>query len=148
MQVCSHIYNPVRPEQKFVVVFDEPLDAGQAERAAEVIAYLETLDAEALRNEAHQFYIWSVVYFVSVYNLRYAELLLEYFHGKGLLACKRCVNAERKQSKRRHQVLFRIGDKCFTRTYNSIRELKADTGRRPKQMEQSAGQLLLKSLKP
>jgi hypothetical protein len=44
-------------------------------------------------------------------------------------------------------VLFTIGDKAFTRTYNSIRELKADTGRRPNQLEQSAGRLLLNALK-
>ena len=49
------------------------------------MAYLDTLDAEALRDEAHRFYIWSVIHHVSVYNLRYAELLLDYFHGRGLL---------------------------------------------------------------
>jgi hypothetical protein len=71
----------------------------------------------------------------------------DYFHGRGLLTCKRCVNAEQKQSRQRYQVLFTIGDKAFTRTYNSIRELKADTGRRPNQLEQSAGRLLLNALK-
>jgi hypothetical protein len=147
MQACRYIYNPVNPEQKFLVVFEGRLDVGQAERAAGVIAYLDTLDAEALRDEAHRFYIWSVIHHVSIYNLRYAELLLDYFHGRGLLTCKRCVNAEQKQSRQRYQVLFTIGDKAFTRTYNSIRELKADTGRRPNQLEQSAGRLLLNALK-
>ena len=57
MQACRYIYNPVNPEQKFIVVFEGRLDAGQAERAAGVIAYLDTLDAEALRDEAHRFAI-------------------------------------------------------------------------------------------
>ena len=42
-----------------------------------------------------------------------------------------------KQMKKRYLVVFSMGNHVFARTYNSIRELKTDTGKRPCQIRRT-----------
>lgn len=84
-----------------------------------------------------------MLYHISWINLLYAETLLDYFHSKDLILCKRQVNNETKHRKKRYLVVFTLGDLVFSQTYNSIRELKADTGRKPSQIRPKLTQHLL-----
>jgi len=53
-----------------------------------------------------------------------------------------------KQMKERYLVLFSMNGHVFTKTYNSIRELKADTGKKPSQILcKPTKSLICKSLK-
>ena len=137
------VYNPLDEPVWFVVHFDTEPKPEQEERAARVVAHLEPLDKDALVAESHKFFKWIVMYTVSVCHIHYAEALLRFFHGKGLLRCKQRVNNEIRQSKTRYLVVFSLGDHVFSQTYNSIRELKADTGRKPSQIKPQLTQHLL-----
>ena len=65
--------------------------------------------------------------------------LLEFFHSKGLLKGKKTIHNPVKQMKGRYLVVFTMGngDKqhTFAKVYNSIRELKTDTGKKPSQIK-------------
>lgn len=135
MQACRYIYNPLESEEfTFIVCFDQDAEPEQEQRAAKVIAHLESLEADALADESVKFFKWLVLYRLSECNTLYAQLLLDHFHSKGLLLCKRSVHNPTKQMKARYLVMFTLGGHTFAKAYNSIRELKADTGRKPSQI--------------
>ena len=137
---CPTVYNPLNEPTRFKVFFDENETFGyakqeQRERAQRVIAHLETLDAAEVVRESVEFYKWIVMYTTSECNIHYAEALLDYFHTHKLLTCKRRVNTTMKQMKPRYLVMFTFKNQVFTKTYNSIREIKEDTGRKPSQIK-------------
>ena len=135
MQVCRYIYNPVEPDEfKFVVCFDQDAKLEQEQRATKVIAHLATLEHGALADESVRFYKWLVLHRLSDCNTHYAQLLLDHFHSEGLLRCKQGIHNPIKQMKARYLVMFTLGGHTFGKTYNSIRELKADTGKKPSQI--------------
>ena len=81
------------------------------------------------------FFKWVVLYHTTDANLLYAEQLLDYFHSRGLLLHKQEVNNPVKQQTQRYLVIFTMKDHVFSKTYNSIRELRADTGTKPSQIK-------------
>ena len=134
MQVarCAHIYNPLETS-RFVINFE--LDyTEQNQRADDVIAHLETLSTDDLIEESIKYFKWIVLHHICHSNLRYAERLLAYFHSHGLLKHKQQVNSPLKQCTERYLVIFTMRGHVFARTYNSIRELRADTGKKPSQI--------------
>lgn len=134
MQVdrAKDIYNPIE-RSKFIINFDLNWSE-QEDRASRVIAHLHTLDQAALVEESIKFFKWIILYHVTLSNLKYAKLLLKFFHEQGLLLHKQCVNNEQKQQTRRYLVMFTMNGHVFTKTYSSIRELRADTGKKPSQI--------------
>ena len=140
---CRYIYNPTPEPMRFTIHYDNEATGEQERRAAAVIAHLEQLKPEELVQESHHFYMWIVLYHISWINILYAETLLDYFHSKDLIMCKQQVNNEIKQRKKRYLQVFTLGDLVFSQTYNSIRELKADTGRKPSQIKPALTQHLL-----
>ena len=81
-------------------------------------------------------------------NLDYAEHLLDYFHDKGLLQHKQEVNNPVKQQTKRYLVIFTMNGHVFAKTYNSIRELRSDTGKKPSQIRcLPTDEMLCKSLR-
>ena len=137
---CSTIYNPLSEPMRFKVYFDENEAFGyskreQGDRARRVMAHLATLDAGDVIRESIKFYKWIVMYPTSECNIHYAEMLLDYFHLKQLLTCKKSVNTPVKQMKPRYLVMFTFKEHVFTKCYNSIREIQADTGRKPSQIK-------------
>ena len=139
----ASVYSPLGEPVKFVVHFDSDPMPEQQVRAARAIAHLETLNEHDLTAESHKFYKWIVLYTVSVCHIHYTVALLEFFHGKGMLRCKQRVNNVTRQDKTRYLVVFSLGDHVFSQTYNSIRELKADTGRKPSQIKPQLTEYLL-----
>ena len=137
MQVCQsiNVYNPLNEKTPFVVHFNTDGRKEQEDRASAVVKYLSVLSRDQLIKESHAFFKWTVMYHVSPCNLRYAERLLSHFHSHDLLRCKQVVNTPMKQCKRRYLVIFTVGEHVFSQTYNSIRELKADTGKKPSQIK-------------
>jgi hypothetical protein len=141
MQVCTYVYNPVATkeerEQPFIVDFEQDLTE-QTQRAKQVIAYLDTLDEAQIGEQSIQFFKWIVLYHTSEYNLHYAETMLTYFHSRGLLLHKKMINNPQKQQVKRYLAVFTMSsserEHVFSKTYNSIRELKADTGKKPSQI--------------
>ena len=141
MEVCPYVYNPVATAQEkqfpFVICFEEGQQR-QEHLAGRVIAHLRTLDHEALKEQAIQFFKWTVLHRISSDNLKYAQRLLEFFHSKNLLQQKVQVNNPQKQQTQRYLVIFTMTsserEHVFSKTYNSIRELKADTGKKPSQI--------------
>ena len=134
MQVdrARDIYNPIETS-KFIIDFE--LDwSEQEDRAQRVIAHLKTLDQAALVDESVKFFKWIVLNQVSLSNLTYAQLLLEFFHQNQLLLHKQRVTNQQKQRTQRYLVMFTMNGRVFTKTYNSIRELRADTGKKPSQI--------------
>jgi len=128
----NDIYNPLETS-KFIVNFE--LDfREQTLRAERVIAHLYTVDQEALVDESIKFFKWIILFDIALCNKRYAELLLRFFHECGLLLHKKQVNVPQKQRKQRYLVMFTMNGHVFTKTYNSIRELRADTGKKPSQI--------------
>ena len=132
VQRSKNIYHPVEASPMFVVNFDLPCT--QCERATRVIDFLRTLEQDALIEESIKFFKWIVMFHIPYCHLKYATQLLEFFHGKGLLCHKRQVNNEQKQQTKRYLVIFTMKDHVFAQTYNSIRELRADTGKKPSQI--------------
>ena len=140
---CRYIYNPTPDSMKFTIHYDSEATGEQERRAQAAIEYLEQLSTEDLVKDSHLFFKWVVLYHISWINIMYAERLLQYFHSKDLLKCKRQVNSVTKQRKQRYLVMFTLGDLVFSQTYNSIRELKADTGRKPSQIKPALTKHLL-----
>ena len=133
--MCGYIYNPTPEPMNFMIHYDNETTTQQYRRADLVTAHLERLSRHELVAESHKFYKWVVLYHTSWVNLLYAERLLQYFKSKELLKCKQQVNNHTKQRKKRYLVVFTLGEHVFSQTYNSIRELKADTGRKPSQIK-------------
>ena len=149
MQVCraSQVYHPHRTKMTFVLHFDTDSTVEQESLALKAIAHLSKMGRAQLIQEREEFFKYIVMFHVSPAFLHYADRLLRFFQSQGLLTFKQSINTVQKQQKQRYLVMFNLNGKVVTQTYNSIRELKADTGRRPSQMEQSAGRLLLNALK-
>ena len=136
MQACRYIYNPLESEEfTFIVCFDQDAEPEQEQRAAKVIAHLESLEADALADESVKFFKWLVLHRLSLEHQHYGQALLGFFHSKGLLKGKKTVDNPVKQLKPRYLVVFTMGGHTFARTYNSIREIKADTGKKPSQIK-------------
>jgi hypothetical protein len=75
-----------------------------------------------------------------------------YFHSRRFLTHKKEVNNVQKQQVSRYLVIFTMAsaerEHVFSKTYNSIRELKADTGKKPSQIKcHATKQLFCRSLK-
>ena len=135
MESCAYFYDPTDPDAKFILYFDQDPTQEQSERAAKVIAHLKSLDHEDLASESIQFFRWLVQHHLSLEHQHYSQTLLDYFHSNGLLELKQSVVNPVKQLKRRYCVVYSMGGHTFTTTYNSIREIKADTGRKPSQIK-------------
>ena len=134
MQVdrAKDIFNPLETSQ-FIINFE--LDSTeQQDRAGRVIAHLKTLDETALVEESIKFFKWIILCHISLSNLKYAKLLLQFFHEQGLLQHKQSVTNVQKQKTQRYLVMFTMNGHVFTKIYSSIRELRADTGRKPSQI--------------
>jgi len=141
------IYNPLPEPMKFIVTFDGDTTEEQA-RATRVIAHLDTLSTELLVEESITFFKWLILYPVTDCHQCYASVLLGYFHSRDMLLNKQSVINPQKQMKERYLVLFSMNGHVFTKTYNSIRELKADTGKKPSQILcKPTKSLICKSLK-
>ena len=134
MRTCQ-VYDPLPDKMPFIVCFETDGREHQEDRANRVIAYLSGLPQEDLVKESHKFYKFVVMYHIGAMLLHYTERLLRYFHSHGLLRCKAEINCITKQQKQRYLVMFDVGGQVFTQTYNSIRELKADTGKKPSQIK-------------
>ena len=135
MEACSYFYDPTDENAEFILYFDQDAKQDQSERAEKVIAHLESLDIEALKEESVQFFKWLVMHRLSLEHEHYCQLLLDFFHSKGLLTMKSDVENPVKQLKARYCVMCTMGGHTFTRTYNSIREIKVDTGKKPSQIK-------------
>ena len=135
MEACRYFYDPTNEDAEFILYFDQDSKQDQSERAEKVIAHLESLDAEALKEESVQFFKWLVMHHLSLEHNHYCELLLDYFHSRGLLTMKSGVVNPVKQLKARYCVMYTMGGHTFSRTYNSIREIKVDTGKKPSQIK-------------
>ena len=135
MQACRSFYDPTEANPQFIVYFDQDEKHGQRERAVKVIAHLKTLDPEALAQESVLFFKWIVLHRLSSEFQPYTEALLDFFHSKGLLRCKVSVDNPTKQMKSRYFVVYTMAGHTFARTYNSIREIKTDTGKKPSQIK-------------
>ena len=141
METCRFVYDPTtvpRDSAKFVVYFDQDARAEQLLRADRVIQHLEALEEPDLKEESALFFRWLVLHHLSSCNTDYAQTLLEHFHSKGLLKGKSTVDNPVKQLKHRYLGVFSMGSQTFAKRYNSIRELKTDTGKRPSQIQRSA----------
>eukprot|EP01048_Picozoa_sp_COSAG05_P024356 COSAG05_NODE_5692_length_1114_cov_1.437438_3_plen_162_part_00 len=144
---CSSIYNPLNESMKFIVTFDGDTSEQQAQ-AERAIAHLDTLSTESLVEESIAFFKWLILYPVTDCHQCYATVLLNYFHSRDMLLNKQSVINPQKQMKERYLVLFSMNGHVFTKTYNSIRELKADTGKKPSQILcKPTNSLICKSLK-
>ena len=133
---CKYVYDPVDKHTPFSVHFDTSEGkAEQGQRAKRVIAHLSRLSEEQLIEESICFFKWVVLYHTTDANLLYAEQLLDYFHSRGLLLHTQEVNNPVKQQTQRYLVIFTMKDHVFSKTYNSIRELRADTGTKPSQIK-------------
>ena len=135
MEACSYFYDPTNENAEFILYFDQDTKQDQSERAEKVIAHLESLHDEALKEESVLFFKWLVMHRLSLEHEHYCQLLLDFFHSKGLLTMKSGVENPVKQLKGRYCVMYTMGGHTFTRTYNSIREIKVDTGKKPSQIK-------------
>ena len=135
MEACRYFYDPTNENAEFILYFDQDSKQDQSERAEKVIAHLQSLNDEALKEESVQFFKWLVQHHLSLEHQHYCQSLLDYFHSKGLLEIKQSVVNPVKQLKRRYCVVYSMGGHTFTTTYNSIREIKADTGKKPSQIK-------------
>ena len=135
MEMCTGFYDPTDEHPQFVLYFDQDAKYELTSRAGKVIVYLESLDDEALKEQSVQFFKWLVMHHLSLEHKHYCQMLLDYFHSKGLLTMKTSVDNPVKQLKARYCVMYTMGGHTFTRTYNSIRELKVDTGKKPSQIK-------------
>ena len=135
--VCPRVYDPIGTG-RFIVYFDDGMNVtAQETRAGRVVAHLQSLDEDELEEQSILFFKWLVLYPLSSDNQIYAAALLAFFHSKGKLLCKSSVIRPQLQQKPRYLVIFSLGGQSqhvFSRIYNSIREIKADTGRKPSQI--------------
>ena len=88
MEACNYFYDPTDENAQFIVYFDQDSKQDQSERAEKVIAHLESLDVEALKEESVQFFKWLVMFRLSLEHKHYCQLLLDIFHSKDLLTMK------------------------------------------------------------
>ena len=140
MEACRYVYDPTH-QSKFVVYFDQDAKQPQQLRAQRAIEHLRTLGESEQREESIKFFKWLVLHPLSPLNQVYAAELLAFFHSKDKLVFKRTVHNPRKQAKARYLVVYTLTgatEHVFARTYNSIREIKADTGRKPSQIKRLA----------
>lgn len=138
IEACRYVYDPTtepRDTAKFVIYFDEDEREIQEQKAQRVITHLKSLEDADLKEESTMFFKWLVLHHISSCNQQYAQLLLDYFHTLDLLVGKRTVDNPVKQLKHRYLVVFSMGSQVFAKRYNSIRELKCDTGKRPAQIQ-------------
>ena len=137
MQVCraSQVYNPHRTKIPFVLHFDTDSTVEQESLALKAIAHLSKMGRAQLIQESEEFFKYIVMFHVSPTFLHYADRLLRFFQSQGLLTFKQSINTVQKQQKQRYLVMFNLNGKVVTQTYNSIRELKADTGKKPSQIK-------------
>ena len=153
MQACHHFYDPTEAEPQFVVCFEQDERHEHKKRAGKVIAHLKSLDVDVLAEQSVLFFKWIVLHRLSPEFQPYTGALLGFFHSKGLLTGKKTVINPVKQLKGRYLVMYTMGhgDKqhTFARTYNSIRELKTDTGKKPSQIKrQKIKDVMCSPLKP
>ena len=124
----SQLYNPLGLIKKHAVHFDtETLHAYEGNLIAQTVQYLETLTYEQLKMQSVRLFKWLVVHQPTNLQL-YAMELLEYFHTKGLLLNKHNICKVEKHHQPKYLVVYTIGDDVFTQQYNSIREIRDDTG--------------------
>ena len=138
IETCRYVYDPTtvpRDSSAFVVYFEQDARAEQLLRADRVIEHFESLQTTELKEESALFFKWLVMHRLSLEHKHYCELLLDFFHSKGLLTMKSDVENPVKQLKGRYCVMYTMGGHTFTRTYNSIREIKVDTGKKPSQIK-------------
>ena len=124
----SNLYDPLKL-LSFRVFFDNE-DEDQAEKAHKVVSHLQTLETDALVAESKKIFQWIVQHNVQT-HLVYATVLLEFFHSKELLVHKKQVVTEAKQDKSRYVVIYDMDGKVFSKIYNSVREIREDTGKKP-----------------
>lgn len=149
IEACRYIYDPTtqpRDTAKFVVYFDENEKEIQQMRAQRVVNHLNTLKDTELKEESAMFFKWLVLHHVSSCNTHYASTLLDHFHSLGLLKGKQTIDNPVKQLKHRYLVVFSMGNQVFAKRYNSIRELKCDTGKRPSQIQRCTKDMTCESL--
>ena len=126
----SQLYNPLGLIKKHAVHFDtETLHAYEGTLVTQTVQYLETLTYEQLKMQSVRLFKWLVVHQPTNLQL-YAMELLEYFHTKGLLLNKHNICKVEKHHQPKYLVVYTIGDNVFTQQYNSIREIRDDTGLR------------------
>jgi hypothetical protein len=126
----QNVYNPIGIIRTHKVFFSTKDNlAYVAQLVDQTLQFLNTLSLQQLKLQSVKFFKWLVV--GDTNNLeKYAQDLLDYFHSRGLLMNKTTLHPIQRQSKQRYVVLYKIGDECFSQTYNSIREIKEDTGLR------------------
>ena len=149
IEACRYVYDPTsdpRDSRKFVVYFDDDERKIQEKRAQRVIAHLKSLPEDELKEESALFFMWLVRHHLSCCNRHYAHALLQHVHSEGLLKGKRTVDNPVKQLKHRYLVVFSMGSQVFVKRYNSIRELKIDTGKRPSQIQRCTTDMTCQAL--
>ena len=135
MEACNYFYDPTESNAQFVLYFDQDGPQEHKAHAAKVIAHLETLPQEELNEQSVLFFKWIVLHRLSPEFQPYAAALLSFFHSRDLLTCKSSVVNPIKQLKSRYLVIYTMRGHTFARTYNSIREIKTDTGKKPSQIK-------------
>ena len=75
MEACSYFYDPTNENAEFILYFDQDKKQHQSDRAEKVIAHLESLDDEALKEESVQFFKWIVMHRLSLEHKHYCQLL-------------------------------------------------------------------------
>jgi hypothetical protein len=124
----TNLYDPL--DQLTFTLFEENRNAKQEVAAKKVKAYLDSLDLQQLQHESGKFYEWIVVWNVDS-HVTYAQSLLDYFHSKDMLLQKKEVQTLPKQDKSRYVVIYDMNGKVFSKVYNSVREIREDTGKKP-----------------
>ena len=108
----------------------------QTQKAQKVIEHLSKLDEAHLLDEAIQFFKSIVLY--PIFEDKYACALLDFFHSRGMLLHKQTVRNEQKQQVKRYLVIYTMRSPIqlhvFSKMYNSIREIKNDTGKKPSEI--------------
>ena len=136
MESTDCFYDPTDENTEFILYFDQDEKQELGDRAGKVIAHLESLvDDEALNEESCQFFKWLVIHRPSLEYQHYCRMLLDFFHSKDLLTMKYSVDNPVKQLKPRYCVIYTMGGYTFCRIYNSIREIRVDTGKKPSQIK-------------
>ena len=132
MTTChlKDLYDPLQ-QLSFTVYFEnDVVPEPQQTKAEKVVEYLTSLSSEKLKEESSKFFKWVVMYPVDTHQV-YAEHLLAFFHAQGLLLNKKAVITKSKQHKQRYLVIYDVNGQVFSKIYNSIREIREDTGKKP-----------------
>ena len=150
LSTCKYIYDPTttpRDCAKFFIHFDkDKCMEAQKQRSNRVVNHLRLLNSKQLQDESAQFFKWLILHNLSPCNREYARNVLAFFHASSLLLGKSTVDNPIKQLKHRYLVVFSMGRHVFAKRYNSIRELKADTGKRPSQIHKQKKDLVCHNL--